>query len=158
MALVDNIEEILNTLPFVASACRFSNTVGTPLVNAVDNASGEAIPDIYLLTFTTVVASTSAKVVVTASPANPYNNAGGISILLNNSATYTNIIPGITLGPFSNSGSFSNLWTAQVRVGTYYGTLPAFGAGAGAPGASQQHKVTNTSGSPATTCIAGLRN
>lgn len=155
--LVDMIEEVAGSNVWVASAVRFTNTVGTALVSAVSNESGELIADIYTLTFTLVDPGVDALVhVATQSPNNPYKDPIGQTVSLDGVTIYKDVVPGLDL-VFSNAGGFANTWTSQIRCGRYIDPLPAFGPGADVPGTARRHKVTNTGSSPAQACKAMLK-
>lgn len=122
---------------------RLTNGTGTPVVSAVSNGDGRAIADQYTLSFNTVVAGTSANVVVAASSPNNPNNGKTYAIALDGVTQYKDVIPGLTL-VFSNSGTFSGTWTATVNIGEFLGTFDAFGGGAGVPSAGVRHRVYNS--------------
>lgn len=142
---------------WVDAATRYTNTTGTPLVSAVSNDDGQLVADKYSLSFASVVAGVSAQVTVTGqSPNNPNNNSGApITVNLDGTTQYKNIIRGVTL-VFSSSGSFVNTWAAEVRCGHYFGSFAAFGAGAGVPSTGRRIRVSNTGSGPATNCKARL--
>jgi len=150
------IEEILGSGTWVDAAVRHTNLTGTPLTSAAANQGGEALSDIYQLTFSTVVPGVSAKVfVAAASSSNPYNNAVGIDVLLDGATVYSKIIGGVDL-VFSASGSFAGGWAAEVRLATYFGTLDAFPPDAGVGSDAVHVKVTNTGSDAAQSCKARL--
>jgi hypothetical protein len=155
--LVDQIEEVAASGTWVDSDARHTNSTGTPLVSSDGNGSGEAIADVYTLAFSSVIASTSATVTVsTSSLNNPYNGRTK-SVNLDGTTVYDDVVPGVDL-VFSASGSFTNSWAAQVRVGRYEGEFEAFGAGAGVPGTGRRHRVQNTGSGPATSCLVQIVN
>lgn len=156
--LEDQIEESAGSGTWVESAARFTNSPGTPLVSATANDSGEAIADVYSLSFANVVAETDADVTVeTSSPSNPYKGRVVTGVLLDGATGYDNVIPGVTL-VFSDSASFANTWEAEVRAGRYAGAFPAFGSEAGTPGTGRRHRVENTGAATAQGCVAELVN
>lgn len=122
---------------------RLTNTSGNPLVSAVDNQSGEAIADIYTMTFSAVIAGTSANVTLgTQSPNNKYKGRVR-AVALDGVTVHNDVIPGLGI-VFSANGGFLGTWTATVYVGTFFGTFDAFGAGAGVPTAGERIRVQNT--------------
>lgn len=146
------------------SAVRFENTVPAgdaddPIVSASPNNSGEAIADVYSLTFANIdtVANTATVFVNTQSPNNPFRNQVGIGIIIDGATVHKNVIPGVDL-VFSGSGAFVNTWAATVKVGSYLGTFAAYGAGAGTPGAAIRHQVENQDSGAAALCKARLIN
>lgn len=154
--LIAGIEEVAGSSTFVDMATRKTNTSGTPLVSATANDDGRAIADTYALTFTSVVASTSATVkTLPGFGKNPYLDQTGVSVLLDGTTVYDNIIGGVDL-VFSASGSFSGTWTAQVRVGLSFGELNAFAPDAGVPTDSRRIQVTNTGADVGSSCKARL--
>lgn len=153
--LISKIEETPGSGIFVAMGARKTNSVGTPLVSATANSSGEDLPDIYSLAFTSVIASTSATVTVSAaSGRNPYNGRTK-SVLLDGTTIYKDVIGGVDL-VFSSSGSFIALWTAEVRVGKSFGSFNAFPPDAGTASDSVRIQVENTGGDTAVNCKARI--
>lgn len=150
------IEETAGSTTFVAMGARFTNSTGTPLVSADANENGEAIADVYTLTFTSVIAGTSATVTVSAeSPNNPYDGRVKTGVLLDDTTVYDDIIGGVDL-VFDNSGSFTGSWAAEVRVGHPFGAFNAFPPDAGTPSGSRQIQVENTGADDAQNCVARL--
>src|SRR5690349_13553248 len=131
--LVAFLEETPGSGIWVEMAARFTNSLGTPVVSADANQSGEAIAGVYELSFEDVVPGVSATVKVAAdSPTNPYNDSVGQTVALDAATEHTLVIGGVSL-VFSASGSFLGTWTAEVRVGLDFGTLDAFPPDAGTP-------------------------
>ncbi len=117
-----------------------ANVTGTPLVSAVANYESSILADTYTLAFSSVVASSSATVsVATLSPHNPRSGVTR-SVLLNNTTAHKDVIPGLSI-IFSNSGSFTNSWTATIKVGQYAGAR----TGDGQVFQETRHRVTNLS-------------
>lgn len=134
-------DQILISAVWVDSLLRLTNTNGTPITSAVFTGDGRAIADEYDLTFSSVVASTSATVTVApSSPNNPY--AGNTNVLLDNTTVYEDIVPGVAL-KFSAAGGFTGAWTATLNVGEFLGTFDAFGGGAGTPSTGVRHRALN---------------
>lgn len=150
------IEEVALSTTFVAMGARLTNVVGTPVLSAIANSNGEALAGVYGLTFSAVIAATSATVTVSADSANnPYHGRVVAGVLLNDSTVYKNVIPGVDL-VFDNSGSFLATWTASIRVGLPFGSFNAFPPDAGTGSTARQIRVENTGGTNATNCKARL--
>jgi hypothetical protein len=156
--LRDQIEETPGSGIWVDSNCRSNNLVGTPLVSASSNESGEAMPDKYTLTFTSVNvgAHTATVIVQTNSPNNPYRNLTGITINIDGATVYKNVIPGLDL-VFSGSSSFVNTWSTEIRIGTNLGIFSSFGDDAGDPGAWVRHRILNDTAGAAAQCKVKLQ-
>lgn len=111
----------------------YTNTVGTPIHSATADESGELIGGRYSLTFSSVVAGTSATAAVTFESTNHYVYAAGVSrtanVLLNETTANTTLVPGVSI-LFDNNAAFANTWTGYIDAGDYLGTINA-GAGAG---------------------------
>lgn len=154
--LLVEIEESAGSSVWVDMLSRFTNLTGTPLVSADANPSGQGIADVYQLTFASVVASTSATVKVqAASPDNPYTDQTGVSVALDGTTEYRDIIGGAAL-VFSASGSFTGSWTAEIRIGYSFGAQAGFGAGASEPAVGRRIRVTNDDSDPAQAVTASL--
>ncbi|HEX8087768.1 MAG TPA: hypothetical protein VF762_02875 [Blastocatellia bacterium] len=131
------------------------NTTGTPLVSAAPNFDGRAISDLYSLTFTSVIAGTSATVHVNAqSSRNPYEGTSA-SVNLDGTTVYSNIIPGVDL-VFSSSGTFASSWSATVAVGLAWGLKNAFPPDAGTASDGVRVRVHNTGTGTGSGCKARL--
>lgn len=155
------IEEVAGSGTFVAATARYTNNTGTPIVSVAANNKGSLIAGVYNLTFASVVAATSANCTVT--PTNTNNpsatgspNAAGltrpaVAVTLDGTTAHSNVIEGLDI-VFSNSGSFTNSWTGQIRVGYDFGSQQAFGSIV----ASTQRKIRayNTGSDTATNCKA----
>lgn len=149
-AWVPSIERFTNTVPL--------NDISKPVSSIVPNYSGEALADVYTLTFTDVdtIVHTAKVYVQTAAPNNPYRNQIGILIDIDGITIYNNVIPGYDI-VFSGSASFLNSYEAEVRVGTFQGTFNAYGEDAGTPGVGKQHRVKNTDSGAAADCKVTLK-
>lgn len=98
------------------------NTVGTPLVSIAKAGDGRQRAGFWTLTFTDVVPSVSAKVVVASDdPHDPSRNASGVTIALDGTTIHTQVIKGLGI-VFSSSASFTGAWTARAYYGGYYNT------------------------------------
>jgi hypothetical protein len=158
------LETVAGNNTWVDSDAYLINDTGTAVLTATPNSDGEALADVYVLTFSAVVPGTSATVhVATQSANNPYsdtNNAGhptGVSVALDGTTVYSEIVPGVGL-VFSAAGGFSGTWQSTIKVGFYAGALPAFGTGAGvrSPTAGRRVRVVNTGTGPAQNCAAKI--
>jgi hypothetical protein len=151
MALIDYI---LISAVWVASAVRFANTTGTPVVSAIESGTGEALADDYTLTASAVSGGTGTFTVGTASPNNPYKGRVVTGVSLDGATAYKNVIPGVTL-VFNAATANGNV--ATVHVGQYLGTFDAFGSGAGTPGTAVRHRVVNSGTGAVSNAVASLR-
>lgn len=153
--LISAIEEVEGDAVFVPMSARFDNTLGTPLVSADANFSGEELADIYTLTFTSVIAETSATVhVSSASGNNPYDGRSK-AILLDGTTVYGTVIGGTDL-VFSDDAGFLGTWTAEIRTGHSFGSFNAFPPDAGTASDPRQIQVENTGAANGTSCKARL--
>lgn len=151
MALRD---QTLITAVWTDSLVRMTNDAGTPLVSAVDNASGEAIPDTYSLAISAVAGGTCTVTVNTAFPNNPYKGRVVTGVPIDGVTVVKSVIPGVSL-VLSNTAVNAN--AATVRVGINAGTFDAFGIGAGTPSAGERHQVVNDGTGAVANALAGLR-
>ena len=134
-------DQLLISAVWTNADVRLNNSTGTPVLTATANRDGRALADVYALTFSNVIAGTSADILITpGSPNNPYG--GAASILLDGTTVYKDLVPGLSL-VFSNSGSFTGAWAATLSVGEFLGTFDAFGGGAGVPSTGVRHRVLN---------------
>lgn len=118
------------------------------------NFDGRAIADIYNLEISSVVASTSGLIKVTCgSASNPYNDQVGVTVNLDNTTEYTDIIPGVTLVFFTNA--IEGL-TASIQVGQPFGGFNAFPPDSGDPSDPVRVKVVNTGTADGSACSARL--
>lgn len=137
--LIDYVESSPGV--WVQSNDRLVNLLGTPLTSVTPNYTGEALPDIYTLIFASVVPATSATVKVACqSPKNPFADPTGQSVNLDGTTVYKKIIRGYDL-VFSNSGSFTNSWSAELHAGVRLGALANHGVLVATTGV--RHKVIN---------------
>ena len=143
MSLIVEIEEVAGSNTWVEMRSRLTNGPGTPVSAAIANDTGQAIAGNYTLQFSSVIAGTSATVkVLTSSPDNPYRDLTGRTVNLNNSTVYRDLIGGVDL-KFSSSGSFSNMWEAEIRIGHSFGAVAAFGSEAGQATDPRKIRVRN---------------
>lgn len=151
-------DQVFEGSTWVPSITRYSNLLGTPLLSAVPNFSGEALADVYTLTFTDVdtLVKTAKVYVLTAAPNNPYKRVVGLTVNIDGTTIYKNVVPSVNL-VFRDIGTFANTWSAEVRVGTFEGTFNAYGDDAGTPGSGQKHRVLNTDAGAAADCKVTLR-
>lgn len=146
------------------SNLRWSNTVplddvDDPIIDVAFNNSGEAIADIYDISYISVDVLTHTAVarVMTQSPNNPYRNLSGAAVAIDGTTLHKDLIGGLTIR-FSASGSFSATWATRIYVGQWLATKAAYGVGAGVPGTPVQHKVVNTDMGAAADCFAQFAN
>lgn len=141
---------------WVDASSIITNDVGTPVLSGDANFDGRAISDTYVLTFSAVVPSTSATVkVLCGSGNNPYNDQTGVSVNLDGTTVYSDIIPGLDL-IFSASGSFVNTWSATIQIGNPFGVFNAFPPDSGDPSDGVRVKVVNSGADSGTSCKARL--
>lgn len=153
--LIAHLEEVQGSGTWVRADCRHTNSVGTPIFSSTANDTGEAIPGVYNLTFASVIAGTSATVTVTPTRSkNPYARNKAVS--LDSTTVYNDVIGGVSL-VFSNSGSFTGSWTAQVRIGYDHGNLNSYLPDSATPGTQRRIRVVNTGADTAEDCHATLR-
>ena len=128
------------------------NITGTPLVSANLGATGEEIADVYTLTVSARAGGTGT-VTVACSANNPFNGRVVTGVAFDDTTEYDNIVPGVVI-IFDNAGANGN--TAEVTVGSPYGSFDASGAGAGVPTAGVRHRVLNDGASAVANAQAQL--
>jgi len=124
----------------------YTNVTGTPVTAATFTEDASDIDDLYTITASAVVASTTATFTVSAASGskNPYH--GRVVTLVPITATArTEVLPGVSI-TFSNSGSFANGWSFTLGTGIWFGHLRAGNA------AGTQYK--NTTGTWSTVSVS----
>jgi hypothetical protein len=93
---------------------RAENTVSTPLISFSSLGNGQAISDIYVLTFTNTAGTITVDVVTSLPTSKNIWAATGVSCVADDSTPNLNIVPGVSL--VLSSGIMTG-WKATVSIG-----------------------------------------
>lgn len=150
MALID---QLFIGGVWTATSVAGENTIGTPLVSAELNASGEEIADLYTLAVSGRTGGTGTVTVVANSANNPFDGRVKTGVNFDDTTTYDDIVPGVVI-VFDNAGVNGD--TAEITVGSPYGSFDASGIGAGVPTAGVRHRVLNNGSADVTNASVRL--